>query len=89
MPRYPRKPKTLVRIQREQLEISQGDFARKANVHRTQLSAIENGEKAGPKLRGRIAEALGTTEAQLFHVNPGNLWKAAFPVFEHEVPASA
>jgi len=84
MPRYIRQPKTLIRKLREQSDTSQGHFARQANIHRTQLSAVENGDKAGPKVRNRIAAALEAEPSQLFHVNPINPGRAAYPIFEHE-----
>lgn len=57
---------TIIRTLREE-RYSQPEFAKAANLHRSVLSKLETGaDKAGPKVRDRVATALGVASADLF-----------------------
>ena len=55
-----------VRHQREALELSQEDFAEKAEVHRTYISSIELGKvSVGIEVANKLAIALGMRLSEL------------------------
>lgn len=58
---------TAIRATREKRRLQQSELARAANLHRSVLSKLETGaDKAGPVVRGRLAEALRRPERELF-----------------------
>ena len=55
-----------VRHQREALELSQEEFAERAEVHRTYVSSIELGKvSVGIEVAGNLARALGVRLSDL------------------------
>ncbi|HXA77862.1 MAG TPA: helix-turn-helix transcriptional regulator [Candidatus Acidoferrales bacterium] len=49
-----------MRLGRERLDLSQGDFAERANVHRTYISSVELGKvNVGIEVANALAGALG------------------------------
>jgi transcriptional regulator with XRE-family HTH domain len=55
-----------IRHERERLELSQEDFAERANVHRTYISSIELGKvNVGIEVANALASALGMKLSEL------------------------
>jgi transcriptional regulator with XRE-family HTH domain len=55
-----------VRRERERIDLSQEDFAEKANVHRTYISSVELGKvSVGIEVANSLAVALGVRLSQL------------------------
>jgi transcriptional regulator with XRE-family HTH domain len=55
-----------IRVAREKLELSQEDFAERANVHRTYISSVELGKvNVGIEVANSLAGALGIRLSEL------------------------
>ena len=55
-----------IRLSRENLKLSQEDFAERANVHRTYISSIELGKvNVGIEVANSLAAALGLRLSEL------------------------
>jgi transcriptional regulator with XRE-family HTH domain len=55
-----------IRLERERLELSQEEFAERANVHRTYISSIELGKVSmGIEIAQALAAALGVRLSEL------------------------
>lgn len=55
-----------IRRERERLDLSQEDFAERANVHRTYISSVELGKvNVGVEVANQLASALGLKLSEL------------------------
>jgi transcriptional regulator with XRE-family HTH domain len=55
-------------VAREKLKLSQGNFAERANVHRTYISSVELGKvNVGIEVANSLAGALGLWLSELVH----------------------